>query len=228
MYRWREQICDTFLMMNLIVVSMLSFCVALAAGPRLSQQQVQAAILQGSMYKSADHFLESGLRGKGNRIKIDGVMTRDGLTKYVTFYNDWGAVVAASAAANQQMRRLKSEELELRGHLHAFVEVHGRGIVGAGKLDRRFGPGRAHLVLQLRDGRIIQPVEKQYLYRSGQTVTEHFLTGARSGRITLSFSFDVSPEELSNQVEVILIDGDGNKHQSKGELAGLLNYQEIK
>ena len=90
---------------------------------------------------------------------------------------------------------------------------------GTGKLDRRYGNDRAHLVLQTPN-RIIQPAEKETVYRSGQSMAM-FLTGANSGKLALEFSFDVSPDELKVPVVVILIDGDGNRGIQK--LADLAN-----
>ena len=40
--------------------------------------------------------------------------------------------------------------------------------------------------------------------------------------ITLAFDFDVSPEDLLNPVGVVVIDGDGKKHQKKADLKGVL------
>jgi hypothetical protein len=49
------------------------------------------------------------------------------------------------------------------------------------------------------------------MYRDGQSVPM-FLLGSPFGKITLEFAFDVVPEDLQNPVEVILTDGDGNRH----------------
>jgi hypothetical protein len=67
------------------------------------------------------------------------------------------------------------------------------------------------------------PVDKSMIYRSGQSVPM-YLMGVRSGKITLDFAFDVLPQDLLQPVMVIMIDGDGNKHQAKANLAGLLNF----
>ena len=194
---------------------------AWCAGPVLTPEQVRMAVLQGSTYKTADQFFEKGL--KARRVKLAGVMAKDGITKYATFFNDWGAVTAEAAAANQQMRQLNPADFRSMGLLHAFVEIHGRGVSGVGKLDRRYGRDRAHLVLQLGDGRIVQPVEKSMIYRSGPSVPA-YLMGVPSGKITLNFDFDVSPQDLSQRVQVILIDGDGNKHPGSADLAGVLSF----
>jgi hypothetical protein len=45
----------------------------------------------------------------------------------------------------------------------------------------------------------------------------------KSWVITLAFDIDVSPEHLLSPVAVIVIDGDGNKHQKKADLKGILN-----
>ena len=193
----------------------------LAAGPVLTPQQIQAAIQYGSKYKTMDKFFEKGLKGK--RVMLASAMAADGISKYATFYNDWQAVAAEAAAANQQMRELKPDQIQSEGLLHAFVEIHARGAIGTGKLDRRYGNERAHLVLKIGEG-VVQPLAKSMIYRSGQSAAM-VLLGANSGKITLDFAFDVSPADLNSPVEVILIDGDGNKHQQTADLKGTLNVE---
>jgi len=202
----------------LFVMSYLLGTSAQCAGPVLTPQQVQAAIQEGSTYKSVGKFLEKGL--KGQRVKLASAMAMDGISKYATFFNDWQAVAAEAAAAHQQMRELKPDEVQSKGLLHAFVEIHARGASGTGKLDRRYGNDRAHLVLKIGD-RIVQPLAKNMIYRSGQSVAM-FLLGSNSSKITLDFAFDVSPEDLKTPVEIILIDGDGNKHHQTADLSGIL------
>jgi len=187
------------------------------AGPTLSREQIQSAIHEGRRYKTADQYLEKGMKGK--RVKFAGAMAIDGTSKYATFFDDWQAVAAEAAAANQQLRELKPDEIQSGGLLHAFVEIHARGASGTGKLDRRYGNGRAHLVLKMGD-RIIQPIDKDMIYRSGQSLAM-FALGAKSGKITLAFAFDVSPEDLRSPIEVILVDGDGNRHSQTVDLDGV-------
>jgi hypothetical protein len=59
-------------------------------------------------------------------------------------------------------------------------------------------------------------------YRAGQSIGM-FMLGAKSGKIALDYSFDVSPQDLQSPVEVILIDGDGHKHEHEADLAGVLD-----
>jgi hypothetical protein len=191
---------------------------ARCAGPVLTPQQIDAAIQEGSKYKSASRFLEKGLRGK--RVKLASAMAMDGISKYATFFNDWHAVAAEAAAATQQMRQLKADDVQSNGLLHAFVEIQARGAIPTGKLDRRYGSERAHLVLKIGE-RIVQPVGKSMIYRSGQSLSM-VLLGANSGKITLNFAFDVLPADLESSVEVILIDGDGNRHQHIADLKDIL------
>lgn len=157
----------------------------------------------------------------GRRIRIESALAADGMSKYATFFNDYVAVVAQSAAANQQMRDLRPAEVEASGYLHVLVEVHARGAWGEGKLDKRYGNGRSHLVLEIRE-RIVQPIEKDMRYREGQSPGA-YIWGFKSGRIVLDFAFDVSPEDLKRPVEVILIDGDGKRHKQEADLAGVLD-----
>jgi hypothetical protein len=211
---------------------------ARSAGPQLTPDQIQAAIKEGTQYKTAEKVLAcldpeyaSSASSQwehrcdrvptGKRIRIESALAADGMSKYATFFNDFVAVLAQSAAANQQMRDLKPAEVESKGLLHVLVEVHGRGAWGEGKLDKRYGPGRAHLVLEIRE-RIVQPAEKDMRYREGQSLGAS-IWGFKSGRIVLDFAFDVSPEDLKRPVEVILIDGDGKRHKHEADLAGVLD-----
>jgi hypothetical protein len=209
---------------------------ARCAGPQLTSEQIQTAIKEGKRYKTADKVLAcldpeyastpnsqwehrcDGLPA-GKRIKLEGTMARAYISEYATFFNDWQAVVAQSAAANQQMRGLKPADVESKGLLHVLVEVRGRGAWEAGRLDRRYGSSRAHLVLKIGD-RIVQPAEKDMRYREGQSWD---IFGVKSGKIGLDFTFDVSPEDLNRPVEVILIDGDGKRHKHEADLTGVLD-----
>jgi hypothetical protein len=168
-----------------------------------------------------DKYVSCDRNLKGKRVKLASAMAADGISKYATFYNDWQAVVAQSAAANQQMRELKPADVESKGLLHVFVEIQARGASGTGKLDRRYSNERAHLVLKIGD-RIVQPTEKSMNYRAGQSIGM-FMLGAKSGKIALDYTFDVSPQDLQSSVEVILIDGDGHRHEHEADLAGVLD-----
>lgn len=207
------------------------------AGPKLTPTQIQVAITDGSKYKTAEAVLacldpeyanSASSQWKhrceripvGKRIKLDGAMAKDG-TKYATFFNDWQFVAAQAAAANQQMREIKVADVESKGLLHVLVEVHPLGTWGVGKLERRYGNDRAHLVLKI-GGRIVQPTAKDTLYREGQAVNMAVI-GVPSAKIALNFSFDVSRDDLNQPIEVILIDGDGHKHARKADLTGVLD-----
>src|ERR1039458_2327568 len=209
---------------------------AWCAGPPLTPDQIQAAIREGSKYKTADRVLDClndkyvscDRNLKGKRVKLASAMAADGISKYATFYNDWQAVVAQSAAANQQMRELKPADVESKGLLHVFVEMQARG--GTVEELVRYNE-RSHLVLKIGD-RVVQPADKVKNFRYGQS-TEEFLV-QHSGRqasagghpkITLGYTFDVSPEALKMPVEVILIEGDGNRPQHEADLAGVLDIK---
>lgn len=194
---------------------------AWCAGPVLTPQQAQAAIQEGNKYKTIDKFLEKGLKGK--RVKLAGAMATDGISKYATFFNDWQAVAPEAAAAHQQMRELKVDEVQSNGLLHVFVEVRGGGIVGVSRLDRGYQGNRAHLVLKAGE-RIIQPVDKSMIKQSNEAGAT-LLWGSTMRKITLEFAFDASPDDLQSPVEVILIDGDGNKHQQTVSLSGILDIR---
>lgn len=206
-------------MQVVFVVASLLGTSAWCAGPVLTPQQVQAAIQEGIKYKTIDQFLEKGLKGK--RVKLAGAMAKDGISKYATFFNDWQAVAAEAAAARQQMRELKVDEVQSNGLLHVLVEVRGGGIVGVSRIDRGYQGKRAHLVLKAGE-QIIQPVDKSMIKQSNE-VAGSVLWGTTMRKITLEFAFDVSPNDLQSPVEVILIDGDGNKHRQTADLSGILD-----
>jgi hypothetical protein len=239
---------------KLLAMSVLIVTSARPAGPILTPDQIQAAIQEGNKYRTLDKFLEAmtnqhhkarngvllgtvgvlalpvmlhhGTPYKGPsamRVQLASAMAMDGISKYATFYNDWPAVAAESAAAHQQMRELKVDQIQTSGLLHAFVEIHGRGAFPTGKMNRRYGQQRAHLVLKIGE-RIIQPVEKMMIMKSDQSPAA-YLAGYNESKITLNFAFDVSPEDLDVPTTIILIDGDGNRHQAKADLKGILNFE---
>jgi hypothetical protein len=200
-----------------ILLVVLAAVTAASAQAALSQQQLESAIREGSRYKTADKFLDKGL--KGVRVKLGGAMSMDGISKYATFFNDWYACAAEAAAASQQLREIQASDCESTGHLHAFVELHARGDIPASKMNRRYRDKRAHLVLKIGD-RVIQPVEKAMRRQSDQGVAS-ILAGVGSGKITLDFAFDVTSIDLT-RVQVVLIDGDGNKHEKDADLSTAL------
>jgi hypothetical protein len=192
--------------------------ISLANGQTLTTDQIAAAIAYGSHYKTRDQFLEKGLRGI--RVKVASAMALDGISKFATFFNDWNYIAAEAAGANQQLREVKPEDFDAEGLLHAFVEIHARGAIPASKLNRRYLQDRAHLVIRVGD-KTIQPVAKSMLKRSDQSPGSVVL-GLPTGKITLEFAFGVAPNEMAQEVEVILVDGDGNQHKGKANLAEAL------
>lgn len=67
---------------------------------------------------------------------------------------------------------------------------------------------------------VIQPLAEERVIKDE---TSNKVLVGKGWVITLAFDFDVSPEDLSNPVSVIVIDGDGKKHQKKADLKGILN-----
>jgi hypothetical protein len=215
------------------------------AGPPLTPDQIQAAITEGSKYKTADKVFDcldpkrASCDGnlKGRRVRIESswaapshsrlkIFASDGISKDAIFFSDWQAVVAQAAAAHAQMREFKPSDVDSKGLLHVFVELQARG--GTVEEIVRYNE-RGHLVLKIGE-RVVQPADKVKDFRYGQS-TEEFLV-QHSGRqaaaaghpkITLSYTFDVSAEDLKSPVEVILIDGDGNRHEHEADLAGVLD-----
>lgn len=204
--------CTTSAKLLMLLATVPAWC----AGPTLTPQQIQAAMQEGTRWfalpvqfgkgKAVGDFFDEELKKKGKRVRLAGLMAMDGISKHVTFFNDWEAVAAQVVAANQQMRGFKAEEAQTAGLLHAYVDVHALGLIPSSKLVERYGAQQVHLVL-LIEGQVIQPVSKT----------------AFSGY--LEFAYDLSPGDLRNPVTVILIDGDGMRHQQKANLAGVLDYK---
>jgi hypothetical protein len=208
-----------YMQMRIFAVAALSLVFTAPAGAAvLNEVQIGQAIAYGARFKTKDKFLEKGL--KGVRVKLASSMAMDGISKYATFFDDWNLIAAESAAANQQMRTVKPADFEPSGMLHAFVEVHARGALPASKMNRRYLDQRAHLVIKSGDT-VIQPSSKQMLKKSDQSLGMA-IAGVPSGKITLQFDFEVSPEDLARKVEIILIDGDGNRHQANADLSEAL------
>lgn len=202
--------------MRALVCMLLAMSVG--TGQNLATEQVAEAIAYGAHYKTKDKFLEKGLRGV--QVKLASAMAFDGISKYAIFFNDWNYIAAESAGANQQLREVKPEDFDPNGLLHAFVEVHARGAIPTSKLNRRYLEERAHLVIRVGE-KIIQPVSKSMLRRSDQSPGSVVL-GLPTGKITLVFAFEVSPADLAQDVEVVLIDGDGNQHKARANPAEAL------
>src|ERR1035441_3132946 len=95
---------------------------AWCAGPVLTPQQVQAAIQEGSKYKTIDRFLEKGLKGK--RVKLASAMAVDGISKYATFFTDWQAIAAEASGAHQPARELRADDVQASGLLHEIGRAH--------------------------------------------------------------------------------------------------------
>ncbi len=181
---------------------------AWCAGPILTAGQIQAAIQEGRKYKSADKFIDNGL--KGRRVDVTG-------NTNVIFFNDWQEVALESAAAHQQLRELNADQAQGTGLLHAYVEI-----VAAETWTFRQGNTNflhSHLVLSIGD-RVIQPLKDPVVVKNDQT--NQFGVG-KEWVITLAYDFDVSPGDLLAPVTVIAISGDGKKHQKKVDLSGVFD-----
>jgi hypothetical protein len=218
------------------------------AGPPLTPQQIQAAINEGVKYRTAEKVFdcidqkhsscEANLKGRritiqgswaapsNSRWKKFGRFAADGIRKDAVFFNDWQAIVAQAAAANHQVRELKPADVQSKGLLHVFVEMQAKGGTVAELV--RYNE-HCHFVLRIGD-RVVQPVDKNANFRDGQStevfLVEHTSRQANpvgSPRITVSYSFDVSPQDLLSPVEMILVDADGNRITHEADLAGILD-----
>jgi len=208
----------------------------LAGADRALTLDFSKAIEYGSGFKSRSRFLEKGL--KNNKLQLASAWAMDGISKYVTFFTDFEAVASAAAQARQEMRVLTAvdaEKLPLTGLVYAHVEVHGRGMIPTRKVERRYVRDSAHLVIQFGED-IVQPLSKELTGERDASVelpialftwwdvgNTSILTGGPLGfsgkKAELEFVFDLSPDELNSRGKVILIDGDGNRHQKDIDFA---------
>src|SRR5438132_3544159 len=98
----------------------------------LSDSEVKNAIAFGEQFKSADQFLDDGL--KPYKFKIAGIMATDGTSKYVTVLTDWTTIAAASADAHRRLRELTADDMARfpnAGLIQVIAEMHARGMIPA-------------------------------------------------------------------------------------------------
>lgn len=227
----------------LMFAATLTLLTAAARGQSLSESDIAKAVAYGKQFNSRPDFLRDGLKPK--RFKIAGAFATDGTSKYITFYDDLDVISAAVAEANQKMRDLGSEELKSipqTGLLFANVEIHARGLIPTGRLSRRYMDGRAHLVLKLGN-QVIQPVQVgsyptpprsecrntiylwsvfgTYNFGVGTIVPVPLPCGPTEGKIAIEFGFRLTPDQMRQKATAILIDGDGKRHATDVDLAGL-------
>lgn len=188
-----------------------------AIGAGLTQQDLREAVAYGRKFKTVDKFLQHGM--KGIRVRLASAMAMDGISKFATFYNEWNYVAALAAQAAQQMRDIDPATIRLDGNVHCFVEIHALGSIPTSKMNRRYAGERAHMVLSIGD-RTIQPLAREMLAKSDQSPGA-IVIGLQTGKITLQFEFPPD-HALEREVEVVLIDGDGNKHRSIADLSSLI------
>jgi hypothetical protein len=227
------------------VLALALVVVAGGAAQPLGQDQVSQAVARGKLYSCRADFLKDGLKSK--KIKIDGAMARDGVSKYVTFYDDRDVIAAAAAEANQKMRDLSPVDIASIPHsglLFANVEIHARGLIPTKRMAQRYMDGNAHLVLEIGDG-VIQPVKigtyptppktecyntmylwsvfGNYNFSVGGLVPIAIPCGSVGpNKIAIEFAFALDEEQRrAKKAEVILLDGDGKRHSAEFDLATL-------
>jgi hypothetical protein len=227
------------------VLLLSSLSLGMLTAATLTSDDVSRAVARGKRFNTRADFLKDGLKAK--KIKIDGVMSRDGISKYVTFYDDSDVIAAAASEANQKMRDLSAEDLEKiprTGLLFANVDLHARGMLPVKRLAKRYMDGRAHLVLKI-GGSVIQPVQigtyptpprsecyntmylwsvfGSYRFSVGGIVPIVIPCGELGpDKISIEFAFALTDEQLrAETAEVILIGGDGKRHSADVELSGL-------
>ena len=194
----------------------------------LSENEVKDAVAFGARFKSADQFLDDGL--KPYKLKIAGVMATDGTSKYVTVLTDWTTIAAASADAHRRLRELTADDMAKfpnTGLIQVIAEMHARGMIPAHRMQGRYGNGRTHVVLKFGET-IVQPLEQQVVSDvSSPAYTLWAFTSNTLGslgwvvaqpvggwpeeKIMTNFTFSLSAEQRRSKGKVILIDGNGSR-----------------
>jgi hypothetical protein len=213
-------------------IAILWAALVLATQPvALSQDAVKDAVAFGARFKSADQFLDDGL--KPYKFKIAGVMATDGTSKYVTLLTDWTTIAAASADAHRRLRSLTEEEFTKfpnSGLIQAIAEMHARGIVPVHRMQGRYGNGRTHLVLTFGET-IVQPLDQRVMSDVSSPAYQLWVfTSTTFGslgwalvqpaggwpeeKIVTNFTFSLSEQQRRSKGKLILIDGNGSKDDS--------------
>jgi hypothetical protein len=208
-----------------------TLCAALVVGTQLvalSQDAVKDAVAFGSRFKSADQFLNDGLRPY--KFKIAGFMATDGTSKYVTLLTDWTTIAAASADAHRRLRTLTEDEIAKfprSGLIQAIAEMDARGMVPVHRMQGRYGNGRTHLVLTFGET-IVQPLDQRVMsdvsspaYQLWVFTSTTFgslgwaivqpVGGWPEEKIVTNFTFSLSEQQRGSKGKLILIDGNGSK-----------------
>jgi len=194
----------------------------------LSEDEVKDAVAFGARFKSADQFLDDGL--KPYKFKIAGVMATDGTSKYMTVLTDWTTIAAASADAHRRLRALTPDDMatfQNAGLIQVIAEMHARGVIAAHLMQGRYGNRRTHLVLKFGET-IVQPLEQQVMsdvsspaytlwvftsntFGSLGWVVAQPVGGWPEEKLVTHFTFSPSVEQLRSKGKLILIDGNGSK-----------------
>lgn len=240
--RVRRTLSSVRCVLVLILIALPVFSQPIAPASLVADSsRLDRAIAKGKEYRNYRDFLHKGLAD--TRYQIASAWAKDGISKYVTFYDDLDVISAAAATAEQQMREFTPEDLQqlpTTGLIFANVELHGRGMVSVAKLNKRYTEGKARLVLRI-GGRLIQPVRDGYF--PSPPKTECYSTmylwsvfwGYRfavaglfpitlpcgpSGpsKFSLEFAYALQPEQMT-EGEAFLIDANGHRHVSKINLA---------
>jgi hypothetical protein len=192
----------------------------------------------GARFKSADQFLDDGL--KPYKFRLAGVMATDGTSKYVTLLTDWTTIAAASADAHRRLRKLTEEEIAKfpnTGLVQAIAEMHARGIIAVSRMQGRYGSGRTHLVLAFGET-IVQPLDQRVM--SDVTSPAYqlwvFTSTTFSGlgwalvqpaggwpeqKIVTNFTFSLSEQQRRSKGKLVLIDGNGSRDDVDVDFAKL-------
>ena len=194
----------------------------------IAQDQVGEAVAFGARFKSADQFLDDGL--KPYKFKIAGVMATDGTSKYVTLLTDWTTIAAASADAHRRLRELTANDIAQfprSGLIQAVAEMHARGLVPVHRMQGRYGNGRTHLVLRFGET-IVQPLDQRVMSDTSSPAYELWIftsttfgnlgwvlmqpaAGWPEEKIVANFTFSLTEQQRHSKGKAILIDGNGSK-----------------
>lgn len=215
------------------------------SAPGFPEQELLKGIAYGKQFEDRKDFLRRGL-GQ-NKIQLSSAWSKDGISKYVTFYQDYDVVAAAVVLAHEQLRELSTQDLSqlpYSGLLFANLDLRARGLFPIKHLNDRFAGGGTHMVLEI-DGTMIQPAKEGFFpapehqtcygqYYSFSAFTIHNFTFGAGGwndvswdctpqrdRFSIEFGFRLTAEQKSKKARVIIVNSEGHKYAANVDLANL-------
>lgn len=209
----------------------------------LPHEELVRGIAYGNHFQSRKEFVERGL--DRNKVQLSSAWSKDGISKYVTFYRDYHVVAARVVQARQQLRDITEKDfadIPYTGLLFANLEMHARGALPIKHLNQHFTSGATRMVLQI-DGVNVQPEKEgffaaperktctgQYYSYSAFAIYNFTFGGGgwnqvawdcteRVHKFSIEFGFRLSGEQEHKQATVIVVDSEGNRFSTDVDLS---------